>query len=291
MMFSVAAMTAGVNFISVVNASTSVTVELHDVIMWYERDEWKLGSLYWCDVGSRTKLVSQSFPLHRVSDVFLDKRTAELKGQALSEYPSPECFSIVGRCMALHLVAPSEAVRTSWLQAVRDLFRLPSTRQIRLDGWHGNGSSILDRSSQQSLSAQPTSGPIRPSPSMAAITAGANMTSVVGPPSHPFSMEMGKVKPSSSALTPVPSQLIQSPVFVWYEQDETSMGSLYWCDVGTKKRLVNQSISLHRVTDVLQEIMLGRLEEWEQLLGYASHCHFSLISRNRLVYLSHHQRR
>ena len=264
---SITAMRAGGHFTLVAQSPISTSVELREVFVWYERDEWKLGSFYWCDAGSdgRTKRLAQSLQLHSINDVFLSKQAAELKEPAVSEYDPAQCFSLVGRLQALHLIAPSEAVRTTWMRGLKELFRLGPAKQAGLP-----------------LGTRSNSRPIWPSASIAAITAGAAMTSVhVVRPSHLSVEDMTTASPSSAPLT-----LVHSTVFLWYEpRDDTSMGSLYWCDVGSRTRLPHQRIPLHEVAHISRAITLGRLEEWEQLPSFAAGCHFSLISRERSLHL------
>ena len=119
---STAAMTAGAVFTSVVQSPTSAAVALRKVFVWYERDDGPVGSLYWCDVGSRTKLTTQCLSLHLVSDVFWGKQTSHMSEPAVSAYPSSLCFSLVAPHQALHLVAASEAVKTAWRQELHDVF-------------------------------------------------------------------------------------------------------------------------------------------------------------------------
>ena len=126
---NIQAMTQGGNFIAVARppavdgaATALLAPVLKDVFVWYEREDGKLGTLYWCDLGSRTKVAGQSLQLHRISDVYLGKQAVEMKGPEVASYPSPNCFSAIAKDKAVHLIAPSEAVRTTWLAGIRDVF-------------------------------------------------------------------------------------------------------------------------------------------------------------------------
>ena len=89
----------------------------------YESSDSKLGTLYWSDAGgSRAKVKEQTLQLHRISDVFLGKQATELKGAEAASFPSHCCFSVIAKDKAVHLVAPSEAVRTTWLAGIKDVF-------------------------------------------------------------------------------------------------------------------------------------------------------------------------
>jgi len=138
---NIAAMATGANFVSIVRPAsaarteekdaangtstttgTSADVEKREVFVWYEAADSKLGTLYWCDVGTKQKVPGQSLPLHRVSDVNSGKQAVEMQSVEASPYPPHCCFSIIAKEKAIHLIAPSEAVRATWVQGIWDVF-------------------------------------------------------------------------------------------------------------------------------------------------------------------------
>ena len=201
---NIQAMTQGANFITVNKQPTAAadpaypqSIDVREVTVFYEREDSKLGTLYWSDVGSRAKLPAQSLQLHRISDVHLGKQFPEMKGPELSAYPSHCCFSISAKEKVVHLIAPSEAVRTTWLAGIKDVFANVGKKAT-------DARDSKDRKSRQSLPPQPTPSPTS---SAALITASVPAFAVPEPAPQPVKPHLEVVVPGDVAdggFTPPP---------------------------------------------------------------------------------------
>jgi hypothetical protein len=112
-----AVITAGAIFLMFSYSHALHTIHHRRVFVWYEQRGESLGSLRWRDATDGGTL-----SLGRVRDIWMGKRTPELTGPAAGSYPRRCCFSLVSDNASLHLVAPSEGVRKTWIQGLNDAY-------------------------------------------------------------------------------------------------------------------------------------------------------------------------
>ena len=213
-------MTQGGNFIAVMRppsaaadgTATPPPPVLRDVFVWYEREDSKLGTLHWCDVGSRVKVPGQSLQLHRISDVYLGKQAAEMKGPEVATYPSHNCFSAIAKDKAVHLIAPSEAVRTTWLAGIRDVFA--NVGKKASDQKDSKERKSLERGGTRSSfsAAQPAAAAAVPAPAAAArpATPAAAPIAALNPPLAVI--VPSDPSPDLSSFTPRPDPPTAAPI-------------------------------------------------------------------------------
>ena len=96
--------------------------EKKEVLVWLAAEDGKSGTLYWNAEGEREKSLERSIPLHRVSDVFMGKQTAELKSDTAKDIAHSRCFSVLTKDRGLHLAATDEQQRGDWLSAIKSVF-------------------------------------------------------------------------------------------------------------------------------------------------------------------------
>ena len=235
---------------------TTPSVVRVPIFLFYE-PSMKLGTFYWCNPGTREKLDEQSIPLSLISDIFLGRQTAELRSQAASGGAADQCFSITSekRKIALHLRAESASVRSAFLAGIRHVWTKPT------------------------MVTQQT-------PNIAAMAAGANFVSVQRPASDAAvrGEEKELVNGTTVSANGVVSAMEKREVFVWYESADSKLGTLYWCDVGTKQRVPGQSLQLHRISDVYLGKQAVEMKSPEAS-PYPSHCCFSIIAKDKAIHL------
>lgn len=110
------------------------------VFIWYQPEIGLLGNLYWCESGQqkeRQELDEKSLPVVKISDVYLGKKSPELKSVAAKNAPEERCFTLVTKALggtigkSLHLECASEQTRSAWLAALSAVFQLPMRDQTR----------------------------------------------------------------------------------------------------------------------------------------------------------------
>ena len=222
------------------------------IFLFYE-PSMKLGTFYWCTPGTREKLDEQSIPLSLISDIFLGRQTAELRSQAASGGAADQCFSITSdkRKIALHLRAESASVRSAFLAGIRHVWTKPT------------------------MVTQQT-------PNIAAMAAGANFVSILRPATDARTEE--KDVQNGGTVNGGVGSMEKREVFVWYESTDSKLGTLYWCDVGSKQRVPGQSLQLHRISDVYLGKQAAEMKSAEAS-PYPSHCCFSIIAKDKSIHL------
>ena len=384
---NIAAMAAGANFVSIVRSAAEARaeekeavngtgavnsgvggVEKREVFVWYESADSKLGTLYWCDVGNKQRVPGQSLQLHRISDVYLGKQAAEMKSAEASPYPSHCCFSIIAKDKSIHLIAPSEAVRTTWLAGIKDAFAnvgkkatdaRDSKDRSKPSSADRSKPSSAERASQRgSLAAAAAPAPVLadvspslilvPAATVAPVLQPTKPQLIVVPPVDQDSADLAsdafspRPSPATSAIPPadrpnvltnpgsaltspttaaavasIHSQMAEAPpkskislleqgqvftafvgtsptvvksVYVWYDEREGKLGTLYWNDpseagVGVKKTYIDQSVPCHRISDVFMGKQTAELKSPEAANYPTQHC-FSVVSRDKSLHLA-----
>ena len=277
-----AVMAAGATFTSVVQSPTSAAVELHEVFVWYERDEQVLGSLYWCDVGTKTRLPEQRLPLNHVSDVFVGRseREVQLPDNA------PLCyFSLVSRNRSLRLIAPSAAVRATWLAGIQQVL-CDSAKPIVQHPFSGQPLS--------SQSAAPTAMPSASVPAVSTPTFPRQHTSIwsslfsrfhrptrlegMGPPPESlWSMEVHVTLTLDQGVAP-------SEARMYHRQQDGKLGAVHWSETEAKKPSLSPSLPIDLITDVVVGNSPNRLQRKDAHLLYPSQRCLSLLDQRERQY-------
>jgi hypothetical protein len=98
------------------------------VFVWWEEGSamGKFGTIYFVDDAEgkkkRNKVDTQSLPLSKISDIFCGKQSPIFKAPSLAAVPSDQCFTLASKVFALHLQAESNAVRTAWLNGIKETY-------------------------------------------------------------------------------------------------------------------------------------------------------------------------
>ena len=89
-------MTRGSAFIKY-NYETSTQRTVRDIVLvFYEKDQTPLGSLYFCEPGSREKDPNTALALHTLTDMYLGKQSRAFKSPIASHAASEKCFTALG---------------------------------------------------------------------------------------------------------------------------------------------------------------------------------------------------
>lgn len=246
------------------------TISSKKVLLWYEdTDAGKLGSLYWNEPGSKQRVEAQVIPLHKISDVYIGKQTAELKSPGAASFDNKHCFSILTKTSGLHLVAESEAERNLWLGGVKEIFAT-GNKVVQQDEKNKKPATTTT-----AASVPPAASLEKPKPedearraSMALIeplTAGHHLEGF-------FGTEKGAVK---------------KPLFVFLEPSNKAgkLGTLYWTESKQREMIVENSIPLDKISDVYAGKRTPALQAPEAADYNAKRC-WSIVSKERAIHLA-----
>jgi len=95
-----------------------------DAFVFFSPSGGKLGSLYWCQPGTRVESPNFWLPLHTITDIFIGKHVkhAPIWGSAIAkDAPDKKCFSIVGKRVTLNLEGGSKQDISDWMKGINHI--------------------------------------------------------------------------------------------------------------------------------------------------------------------------
>lgn len=254
----IAVMTAGQKFVAVTGVNPSVK---HDVFVWYERESSKFGVLYQTPSVAegeqpRPHDESTAVALHRVSDVYLGKRAPELASDATSGIPSNQCFTIVSKERSLHLIAPNESVRASYIAGIKEVFAQMKVAK-------GDKATITTttvpapapvaaatESEAPVAEAAPVVAAAAVAPTESAPVESTSSAAVVPVSSSPPNV-LSDGRMYRSLSTGPDGSVTASPIFLWHDPSDGKLGTLYHSSTeGDKTKLPGRSMPVSKIKDV-----------------------------------------
>jgi len=233
---NIRAMIAGQQFILLSGGVDGAPSVKQDVHVFLDPAESKFGVLYTNPIDaahgqtSRFKDDSTGVPMHRVSDVFLGRRAPEFNAPDVENYPSLQCFSLVSKDRSLHLVAPTEQVRTQWLAGVKEIFDIQKqSKAKKAAAAHAAEGASTDAGQAASTTAAPA----------AAADAAPNV------------LADGKVYRSVVMDASAPGGAKTSDIFLWHDPADGKLGTLYYSATeGDKTKSPERAVPVAKIRDV-----------------------------------------
>jgi len=203
------------------------------MLLWFERDETKYGSLHWnsdefcVQSRLRIKVAGQSFPLHSIVDVQLGKTASVFTLPAAEKLAPTLCFTVVSKAYpkGLHLQAHYQEERTLWISQLKQAFlqRRPTSGASTpaAPGTPGGARSLGDSSSGATPGHQRSGSARRASESMASSLAQSASHSRAA--SHLPSSALAVLAPASSpSAAPVETKSPPTPGSGRFRPDRAS---------------------------------------------------------------------
>lgn len=206
------------------------------ITLFYERSADRLGSIFWCQPGRRDMVSNQCIPMHKISDVTQGKHVSIKDRPELSNVRRSNMFTLASRNTSIHLEARDESQRAAWIGAIKTVF---TSAGKKVDENRRGGPNIAEvPMSPHGL--QGSSGAVSPHGLQ-----GRHPLPVVATP-------IGEgVDFEALVFAPDGQSLKSYPVHLWFEKDDSKLGSLYWSNTpGLRHKVADQSLPLDAVTDV-----------------------------------------
>lgn len=73
-----------------------------NIILFYEKDQTPMGTLFWNTSGTKDKQAGNQLPLHLISDLHVQKGNKVLQSPSLSDVSPDQCFSIQSNRLHQH---------------------------------------------------------------------------------------------------------------------------------------------------------------------------------------------
>jgi hypothetical protein len=242
---SVALLAAGASFTSYSLSADGSRLESKPVFLFFDPKAEKLGTMYWCDDGKREVVEGQSIPMHKISDVFLGKHSSIKERPELKDVRTAHMFTLASRHTGVHLAARDAEQRAKWIDAIKGLF---TTSGKRVDETQAVPGRNISKFQFPEIASSPRGGEGFGSSGAASPRTLAReraLPAVAIPVSEGTDFDLWSLNESGDRSS-------SRPVHVWYEQDGSPLGVLYWSNkVGERLRVPGQQLHLHEVTDVI----------------------------------------
>lgn len=236
----------------------------------------QLGSISWCPTGRRQIIPGSQVALNDVKDIISGKRTIQLQSKLASGLDPAQCFTIVtANDQNLNLRALDAAELASWIASIE---KLASANGIRLPSLHSRQTVELSTAPQNAADAK---SQYQPNASASQATPGSRKRRRQKIRDISYCeriMRDGNVFQGffgGSKQTP----FMRIPIFVFYVPgtDGRSLGTVHWCQPGSREKLPGRQIRLKTVTDVYLGKRTKQLKSKLAASLPETHC-FTIIS-------------
>jgi hypothetical protein len=248
---NIRSMIAGQQFISLSGGVGDAPSSKADLFVFLDPSESKCGVLYSNPIdaahgqASKFKDDQTAMHMHRVSDVFLGKRAPEFSAPDVANYPSLQCFSLVSKDRSLHLVAPSEQVRTQWLAGVKEIFDIRKKQAAKKAEAAAAAAAAANAADTEAAAAAGNQAASTTASSPVAATATA----------PPNVLAEGKMYRSVVLDSSASGGARASDVFLWHDPADGKLGTIYYSSTaGDKTKSANKALPVAKIKDVF----LGR---------------------------------
>jgi hypothetical protein len=165
------------------------------IMLFYQDDNTKMGSLYWCEPGDLTPSPDHCLPLHTLTDIYVGKQTEALKSALASNALPNRCCSLVGDVI-LNLQGDSKEQLGAWLFGINSIL---TTKGKKITEPSKKGAASAPAAAASPASATPKAAP-KPPTSVSTPLGSSDMAPAPVFTANPVLAAPSKAAPASLAI-------------------------------------------------------------------------------------------